>query len=72
MKLVENESKLNELLNRLEHKYAVPVHVMVIRTDDSGPVYVLKGGAEDYKKITSMQTDLYRLIKELQVAKEEK
>ena len=60
-----NKSISVEELAELEKKYLSPVHIMTVKTDDTDPIYILKGGREDFKKVGAMYNDLYKLIREL-------
>ncbi len=52
-------------LDKLAEKYFSPPHFLTIRTDDSGPIHLVKGGAEDVRKLSSMHSDINMLLKEL-------
>ena len=56
---------LAEMLDDMEKKYLSPAHILVVKSDDSGPLYILKGGRGDYDKVNSMHNDLHKLIREL-------
>jgi hypothetical protein len=59
-----------EELNALREKYSSGPHFMLLKADDSGFVYFLKGGKNDVDLISSLQADVLRLIKILELSLE--
>ena len=52
-------------LDELEKKYFSPIHILLVSTDDAGPLFILKKGREAFKKVTNMHGDVNMLIREL-------
>ncbi len=52
-------------LDKLAEKYFSPPHFLMVRTDDSGPIHLVKGGAQDVRKLSNMHSDINMLILEL-------
>ncbi|KKN02512.1 hypothetical protein LCGC14_1116840 [marine sediment metagenome] len=52
-------------LERLEKKYFSPPHFLILQTDDSAPIHIVKGGAEDARRLSRMYGDMQILLKEL-------
>ncbi len=59
-----NEKDLDEL----EKKYYSPTHVIMIRADDTGPLYFIKEGKAGCDRMMAMHRDLHKLIKSLRTA----
>lgn len=58
----------NADLDRLEKKYSSPPTLVIVRADDTGPLYLLKRGKKDFDKVMSAHMDLHLLIKSLRLA----
>ena len=54
-----------EDLEKLEEKYFSPVYILLVQTDDGGPIYILKEGKKGGIKVNTMFHDLHKLIGEL-------
>lgn len=52
-------------LDKLAEKYFSPPHFIMVRTDDSAPIHLVKGGSEDVRKLSNMHSDINMLIVEL-------
>ena len=52
-------------LDALEKKYFSPVHILLVSTDDAGPLFILKEGRAASKKVINMHGDINMLIREL-------
>ena len=52
-------------LDELEKKYFSPIHILLVSTEDAGPLFILKKGRGAFEKVTNMHGDINMLIREL-------
>ena len=61
-----NFIKVAPIFKALKKKYFSPPHVLLLSSEDAGPLYFLQGGRADNDKVMGMHRDIHRLIQSLE------